>query len=206
MAPNKRNPAEHVLGEVLCWLPQLIPRTAESAGLDLDLDVDAGRQLDALQAVDGLGVGIDDVDQALVNPHLEVLTRVLVDVRATNDRVAMLVGRKRNWATNRCAGARDRLDDLAGRLVDDLVVECLEANADALCHGSSAHLVILVTRPAPTVRPPSRIANRRPSSMAIGLPNSTVIATLSPGMTISVPSGNWIVPVTSVVRKKNCGR
>jgi hypothetical protein len=26
------------------------------------------------------------------------------------------------------------------------------------------------------------------------------------GITISVPSGNWIVPVTSVVRKKNCGR
>ena len=42
--------------------------------------------------------------------------------------------------------------------------------------------------------------------MAIGLPNSTVITTLSPGITISVPSGNWIVPVTSVVRKKNCGR
>src|SRR4051794_11394440 len=125
---NKRNPAEHVPGGVLCWLPQVVPRTAESAGLDLDLDVDAGRQLDALQAVDGLRVGIDDVDQALVNPHLEVLTRVLVDVRATNDRVAMLVGRKRNWATNRRAGARDRLDDLAGRLVDDLVVECLEAN------------------------------------------------------------------------------
>jgi len=45
-----------------------------------------------------------------------------------------------------------------------------------------------------------------PSSIAIRLPNSTVIATLSPGITISVPSGNMIVPVTSVVRKKNCGR
>ena len=66
--------------------------------------------------------------------------------------------------------------------------------------------MILVTRPAPTVRPPSRMAKRNPSSMAIGLPNSTVIVTLSPGITISVPSGNWIVPVTSVVRKKNCGR
>src|SRR6476620_4145652 len=30
------------------------------------------------------------------------------------------------------------------------------------------HLTILVTRPAPTVRPPSRIAKRRPSSMATG--------------------------------------
>ena len=32
----------------------------------------------------------------------------------------------------------------------------------------SAHLMILVTRPEPTVRPPSRIAKPRPSSMAMG--------------------------------------
>src|SRR6185436_3728483 len=62
-------------------------------------------------------------------------------------------------------------------------------------------LTILTTRPEPTVRPPSRIAKRRPSSIAIGLPNSTVISVLSPGITISVPSGNATVPVTSVVRK-----
>ena len=63
------------------------------------------------------------------------------------------------------------------------------------------HLVILVTRPAPTVRPPSRMANRRPSSMAIGWISSTDISVLSPGMTISVPSGRVTTPVTSVVRK-----
>ena len=37
--------------------------------------------------------------------------------------------------------------------------------------------------------------------MAIGLLSSTVMTVLSPGMHISVPSGNLIVPVTSVVRK-----
>jgi len=63
------------------------------------------------------------------------------------------------------------------------------------------YLMILVTRPAPTVRPPSRIANRRPSSIAIGEINLTCITVLSPGITISVPSGNVIDPVTSVVRK-----
>lgn len=63
------------------------------------------------------------------------------------------------------------------------------------------HLMILVTRPAPTVRPPSRIAKRRPSSIAIGWISCTVISTLSPGMTISVPSGRVTTPVTSVVRK-----
>jgi hypothetical protein len=63
------------------------------------------------------------------------------------------------------------------------------------------HLRILVTRPAPTVRPPSRMANFRPSSMAIGWISETDMEVLSPGMTISVPSGSVTTPVTSVVRK-----
>jgi len=46
------------------------------------------------------------------------------------------------------------------------------------------------TTPAPTVRPPSRMAKRRPSSMAIGAISCTTIDTLSPGITISVPSGS----------------
>src|SRR5690606_15070987 len=64
-----------------------------------------------------------------------------------------------------------------------------------------SYLMILVTRPEPTVRPPSRMANSSPSSMAIGAISSTVISVLSPGMHISTPSGSLIVPVTSVVRK-----
>ncbi len=57
-----------------------------------------------------------------------------------------------------------------------------------------------VTTPAPTVRPPSRIANRNPSSIATGVISSTPICTLSPGITISAASGSTIAPVTSVVR------
>ena len=60
---------------------------------------------------------------------------------------------------------------------------------------------ILETTPEPTVWPPSRIAKRRPSSMATGVISSTCISTLSPGMHISVPSGRVMMPVTSVVRK-----
>src|SRR5207247_5043761 len=46
----------------------------------------------------------------------------------------------------------------------------------------TVHLRILVTLPAPTVRPPSRMANLSPSSMAIGLMSSTFMTVLSPGM------------------------
>ena len=63
------------------------------------------------------------------------------------------------------------------------------------------HLMILVTRPEPTVRPPSRIAKPRPGSMAMGWISSTEISVVSPGMTMSVPSGRVMTPVTSVVRK-----
>jgi hypothetical protein len=45
------------------------------------------------------------------------------------------------------------------------------------------------------------MAKRSPWSIAIGWISSIDICTLSPGMTISVPSGRLATPVTSVVRK-----
>ncbi len=66
---------------------------------------------------------------------------------------------------------------------------------------AGTYLLILETTPAPTVRPPSRIAKRRPSSIATGLISVTLIFTLSPGITISTPSGSCTAPVMSVVRK-----
>src|SRR5207248_2248384 len=62
------------------------------------------------------------------------------------------------------------------------------------------HSRIFVATPAPTVLPPSRMANRRPSSRAIGVMSVTSRLVLSPGMTISVPSLSLASPVTSVVR------
>ncbi len=55
---------------------------------------------------------------------------------------------------------------------------------------SHDYLIISVMVPAPTVRPPSRIAKRKPFSIATGVISSISSATLSPGITISVPAGN----------------
>ncbi len=41
--------------------------------LDLDLDVDAGGEVETLERVDRLRGGLQDVEQTLVDPHLEVL-------------------------------------------------------------------------------------------------------------------------------------
>ena len=76
-------------------------------------------------------------------------------------------------------------------------VQVIRYRRDVCC----PYWMIFDTTPAPTVRPPSRIANRNPSSIAIGAINSTFIFTLSPGITISTSPGNSTFPVTSVVRK-----
>ena len=76
-------------------------------------------------------------------------------------------------------------------------------NPRPLCRNLRNYFTILETTPEPTVLPPSRIAKRRPSSTATGLMSETSILTLSPGMTISTPSGSLMEPVTSVVRMKN---
>ena len=59
--------------------------------------------------------------------------------------------------------------------------------------------IILVTTPAPTVWPPSRIAKRKPSSIATGVISFTSISALSPGIIMSCLKDNS--PVTSVVLK-----
>ena len=67
--------------------------------------------------------------------------------------------------------------------------------------GDHRYLSTLVTTPEPTVRPPSRMANRKFSCMATGAISVTLILTFSPGKHISAPPSRLISPVTSVVRK-----
>src|SRR3954451_3485048 len=99
---------------------------------ELDLDVDVRRQVETHQRVDGLGRRVDDVDEALVRAHLEVLAAVLVLVRRPDDDEDVLLRRKRHRAHHGGTGTRHRVDDLARRVVDDLVVIRLQADADLL--------------------------------------------------------------------------
>src|SRR5207253_293220 len=85
----------------------------------------------------------------------------------------------------------------------ELAASCtprLSCGAGALARGFDYCTISLMV-PAPTVWPPSRIANRKPFSIATGVINSITSCTLSPGITISVPEGSSATPVTSVVRK-----
>src|SRR5580693_8547128 len=117
-------------------MPSLVPRIPVIAMIsessELDLDVDAGREVEPHERVDGLRRRVNDVDQPLVRPHFEVLARVLVLVRRADDAVHVLLGRQRHGTGDARAGTGHRVDDLARRTVDDLVVICLEPDADLL--------------------------------------------------------------------------
>src|SRR5205823_7937105 len=123
-------------------------------------------QVEAHQLVDRLRRRAQDVDQPLVRAHLEVLARVLVLERAADHAVDVLLGRQGDRPSDRRAAALRGVDDLLGRPIQLLVVVALQADADfSLCHECSvlaSYLTTSVTTPAPTVRPPSRIANRSP--------------------------------------------
>src|SRR5207237_1034606 len=165
--------------------------------LELDLDVDARRKVELHERVDGLLRRVVDVDEALVGADLELVARILVDERAADHGELLDARGQRDRPGHGRPGALRRLDDLRRGLVDELVVVGLEPDPDPLLRHYS---MTFVQTPAPTVLPPSRIANRRPSSRAIGVIRVTVRFVLSPGMTISTPGWSSAEPVTSVVR------
>src|SRR5262245_30533783 len=121
---------------------------------ELDLDVDAGRELELHQRVHRLRRRIEDVDQALVRADLELLARLLVDVGAPQHGVLVDRGRQRDRPRDARAGPHGGVDDLPSALVEQLEVVRLHADADLLggevCHFSSLALLALRARQRPS--------------------------------------------------------
>jgi len=77
--------------------------------------------------------------------------------------------RQRNGTDDIRAGPLGRLHDLRRRLIEQPVVVALRRILiRCLAIADSAYSVIEVIAPAPTVRPPSRMAKRWPTSRAMG--------------------------------------
>ena len=100
--------------------------------VQLDLDVHTGRQLELQQGIDGLVVGIDDVEDALVGPGLVLVARILVGMRGDEDGVTLDLGRQGDGAAHLRAGPLRRFDALAGRAINQAMIERLEPNPDLL--------------------------------------------------------------------------
>src|SRR6185437_16145670 len=108
------------------------PAPRSLALLELYLHIDAGRQIELHQLVDGLVGRIDDVHQPQMRAYLELVARRLVHMRRAQDVEPLDLGRQRHRTLDDGARPLRGLDDFLRRLVDQLVVERLQADADSL--------------------------------------------------------------------------
>src|SRR5262245_25446809 len=96
-------------------------------------------------------------------PDLELLTGFLIHVRRPQHRPLILDGRQRYRASDPGSGPFGGVDDLLCRLIEHAMIVGLQLDANFFTQHIS-YSTTSVTVPAPTVRPPSRIAKRRPFS------------------------------------------
>ena len=77
------------------------------------------------ERIDGGSRGVDDVDEALVSAHLELLTAVFVNVRRADNRVEVALGGQRDGAGHTGTGLLSGLDDELRGLIHNLVIIAL---------------------------------------------------------------------------------
>src|SRR3954454_3680397 len=94
--------------------------------LELDLDIDAGGEVELHQRVHRLRGRIDDIEQSLVRSHFKLFAALLVDVRRAVHREFFDPGRQRDRTAHLRARALCRRHDLARGRVENAVIERLE--------------------------------------------------------------------------------
>ena len=96
-----------------------------------NLDIYTSRQRQLVQSVDRLASWLNNVNQSLVSPNLKLLTRLFVDVRATQNSVALNSSWQRDWAMHYGAGPLGGIDDIRSGLIQYRMVVCFHPDADA---------------------------------------------------------------------------
>src|SRR5687768_16804365 len=107
-------------------------REAPAGSGQLDLHIDARGEIELHQCVDRLRGRLHDVEQPFVSPDLELLARLLVDVRRAVDGELLDARRQGNGPADESTRAARRVGDVARRLVQHSMIESLEANTDIL--------------------------------------------------------------------------
>src|ERR1700712_2688477 len=121
----------------MCQRPAGPESTAGAVPLgEFDLNVNACGEVELHQRIDRLRGRLNDVQHALVGANLELLARLLVDVRAAVHGELLDARRQRNGTTDHRAGTARGVGDVAGRLIEHAMVERLQANADIAVHDS----------------------------------------------------------------------
>src|SRR5262245_47801739 len=110
-----------VIPTFLPIIPSVMPNPPPPPSLRrserLDLDVHAGGEVELHERIDRLRRRLQDVEQPLVRPDLELLAGLLVDVRRAQHRPPVPHGRQRNRPRDPRARALRRVDDLRRRLI-----------------------------------------------------------------------------------------
>src|SRR5262249_7525918 len=90
---------------------------------------------------------VDDVEHALVGADLELLARLLVDVRRAQHRELLDLGRQRDRPADARTRALRRIDDLARRLCGHAVNERSEPRPDSLAVRGLARCLLVGASP-----------------------------------------------------------
>ena len=110
---------------------------------DLDLNLYSGRELQLHQGIDGLCVGIVDVDEADIGVEFELLAALLVYEGGAVHSEDLLVGGKRNGTYNLCTRCLHCIYDLDCGLVHKHVIEGFKLDSDFLAHITNTIFTLL---------------------------------------------------------------
>src|SRR5690606_26542311 len=82
---------------------------------------------------------LNDIQETLVGPDFELLSRLLVNMRTAQDRIFVDVRRQRNGPANFCARAFRRVYNFTCRSIENAMVIRFQADADILVFHYSGH-------------------------------------------------------------------
>ena len=83
----------------------------------------AAPHLELFELVDCRGSWIDDVDETFVRANFKLVHRFFVNVDGTIYSELLYISRKRDWASDACAGAFCSLDYVRCGLVDNAIIK-----------------------------------------------------------------------------------
>lgn len=102
--------------------------------LDVDLNIDSGREIELFELIHRSGSRIDDIKETFVGADLELIGGFFVHVNRAVDGELFNPGGQRDWSGDFGSSALGCLDDFDGGAVDGPVIKGAKANADFLIH------------------------------------------------------------------------
>ncbi|MEC5216099.1 hypothetical protein RCH09_001036 [Actimicrobium sp. GrIS 1.19] len=100
--------------------------------MQFNFDVNTSWQIKLHQRIDGFVGWVNDIHQTDVCTNFELIARSLVDVRRAQNVKTLNAGRQGNRAFYNGTGTLGGFNDFKGRLIDQAVIECFQANANLL--------------------------------------------------------------------------